>query len=70
MVYEGRGQNKESAAALHWNNKSLTFGFVGLFNSKPPSDDSLFAAEAFLQYMVDQGTLCVDARLFIVPVVI
>ena len=57
VVYEGRGSHKQSAATYHWNNRSISLAFLGLFNSRPPSDNALYAAEGFLQYLVDHGKI-------------
>ena len=55
VVYEGRGRNKKSAAAMGWNQNIVSLAFIGLFNNEAPSVDALFAAEIFLQYLVDEG---------------
>ena len=57
VVYEGRGAHIESAAAYGWNDDIISLAFIGLFNSRPPSDNALYAAQGFLQYLVDHGEI-------------
>ena len=54
VIYEGRGSNIISAAALHWNNLSISIGFMGTYIFQPPTDDAVYATLSFLQYLVDK----------------
>ncbi|KAI0229127.1 Peptidoglycan-recognition protein SB1 [Lamellibrachia satsuma] len=57
VVLEGRGPDVWSAAARGWNNVSLTFAFMGLYERTLPSEEALRALQNFLGYLVTEGKL-------------